>query len=272
VTPTTSDAAATLAPSSSVVSDNEMTSNTWNHHHTHTWSEGGDSESATSTASSEGASPSSGSSSDASGSSSSDNSSSSNTDSSSTDSSSSADSNSSDTSESSSTDTSSSGTTDDPDSCEADEGDGADDDGDDGDDDGDDDDCDDDDDDETEVTASVSASASAASASSGTISGQTFTGTATWYTQNGVAGACGTVAQDSDHVVALFTSDYDSGSNCGRQVMLTNTDTGASTTATVRDECPTCVSSGNIDLSVGTFTSLGDQSQGVLNVQWGYIS
>lgn len=49
----------------------------------------------------------------------------------------------------------------------------------------------------------------------------------------------GTVAQDSDPVVALYTGDYDDGNNCGKKVELTNTDNGKTVVATVRDSCPT---------------------------------
>ena len=42
----------------------------------------------------------------------------------------------------------------------------------------------------------------------------------------------GTVAQDSDPVVALYTGDYDGGSNCGKKVELTNTDNGKTVIAT----------------------------------------
>ena len=79
----------------------------------------------------------------------------------------------------------------------------------------------------------VSSSGSASTGASG--SGTKFSGDATYYLQNGVAGACGTVAQDSDKVIALFTSDYANGSNCGRQIKLTNTANSQTVVATVRE-------------------------------------
>lgn len=42
----------------------------------------------------------------------------------------------------------------------------------------------------------------------------------------------GTVAQDSDPVVALYTGDYDGGANCGKKVQLQNTENGKTVIAT----------------------------------------
>ncbi|KIJ46577.1 hypothetical protein M422DRAFT_249727 [Sphaerobolus stellatus SS14] len=43
----------------------------------------------------------------------------------------------------------------------------------------------------------------------------THTGTATYYFQEGAAGACGIVHKDTDHVVALQTAQYANGVQCG---------------------------------------------------------
>lgn len=51
--------------------------------------------------------------------------------------------------------------------------------------------------------------------------------------QNGNAGACGKVNPDSARVIALYTSAYANGANCGRTVEIQNLDDGTSTTATV---------------------------------------
>lgn len=53
------------------------------------------------------------------------------------------------------------------------------------------------------------------------------------YTQNGNAGACGTVNPDSARIIALYTSAYGNGDNCGRSVVIKNLDDGTQTTATV---------------------------------------
>jgi hypothetical protein len=85
---------------------------------------------------------------------------------------------------------------------------------------------------------------------------------ATFFFQNGNAGACGKVHSDEDFIVALFTSVYDNGKYCGKQVKITNVQSGTSQVATVAganiysfpfpnlyiltypgvnvDECPTC--------------------------------
>lgn len=55
---------------------------------------------------------------------------------------------------------------------------------------------------------------------------------ATFYTQNGVAGACGKVNPDSAYIVALFTSLYNQG-HCNQKILLTNADNNKQITATV---------------------------------------
>ncbi|KIJ48871.1 hypothetical protein M422DRAFT_77601, partial [Sphaerobolus stellatus SS14] len=91
----------------------------------------------------------------------------------------------------------------------------------------------------------------------------THTGTATFFFQNGVPGACGTVHQDSDFIVALQTEQYANGVQCGRTITITDTDTGKTAVGTVADECPTCDGSGSIDLSEGLFEVFAPTSQGV---------
>ncbi|GAA5831273.1 hypothetical protein JCM5353_008637 [Sporobolomyces roseus] len=120
-------------------------------------------------------------------------------------------------------------------------------------------------------TSKTSSAASSSSTSTGSSSsGSTYTGQATFYYQNSVAGACGSVSSDSDKVVALQTSMYNSGSHCGETITITNTDTGASTTAVVADECPSCSGSSSIDLSTGAFDAIGSEDTGVLNVSWAF--
>ena len=57
-------------------------------------------------------------------------------------------------------------------------------------------------------------------------------------------------------VIALDSAVYDNGAHCGKTVKLVNLDSGATTTATVADECPTCDNSNSIDMSVGAFTTI----------------
>ncbi|POY70376.1 hypothetical protein BMF94_6657 [Rhodotorula taiwanensis] len=102
-------------------------------------------------------------------------------------------------------------------------------------------------------------------ANSGSYSGQ-----ATFYTQGGVAGSCGTVHGDGDYIVAVSASMMNSGL-CGKTVQITNTANGKSISATVADTCPGC-GYGSLDLSTGAFGALGSYDQGVLPISWSYSS
>ena len=53
--------------------------------------------------------------------------------------------------------------------------------------------------------------------------------------------------------------------HCGKQVKITNKSNGKSVTATVADLCPGC-SYGSLDLSTGTFKSIGNLDTGVLPI------
>ncbi|KIJ46629.1 hypothetical protein M422DRAFT_249786 [Sphaerobolus stellatus SS14] len=68
----------------------------------------------------------------------------------------------------------------------------------------------------------------------------THTGTATYYLQEGAAGACGIVHKDTDHVVALQTEQYTNGVQCGRTITITDNTTGKTATGIVVDLCPGC--------------------------------
>lgn len=100
----------------------------------------------------------------------------------------------------------------------------------------------------------------------------THTGKATWFYQNGVAGACGTVHAETDKVIALDTALYGatgvSSEYCGKTLLITNKSNGKTVTATVADACPTCESSDSIDLSQGAFEALADLSVGEFDVSW----
>ncbi|SCV68382.1 BQ2448_503 [Microbotryum intermedium] len=104
----------------------------------------------------------------------------------------------------------------------------------------------------------------ASSASSGT-----YSGTATYFTQGGVAGNCGQVHQDSDYIVALTSAMYGGGSHCGQGVRIC-TSSGNCISATVADSCPSCSSSGDLDLSVGAFSALASLDAGVVGITWSF--
>ena len=92
---------------------------------------------------------------------------------------------------------------------------------------------------------------------------------ATFYTQGGVAGSCGTVHGDGDFIVAMNAPQVNGGEFCGRSVSIRNTANGKSMTATVADTCPGC-GYGSLDLSTGAFGALGSYDQGVLPISWSF--
>ncbi|KAJ3806032.1 RlpA-like double-psi beta-barrel-protein domain-containing protein-containing protein [Lentinula lateritia] len=122
----------------------------------------------------------------------------------------------------------------------------------------------------TEVAATSTDIAAAATTTTSTTSssGTTYTGGyATYFYQEGVAGACGTVHSDSDLIVAVDEDMYSS-DLCGKTVVITNVASGATVTATVADECPGCATSTSLDLSVAAFEALSDLSVGTFAITW----
>lgn len=105
--------------------------------------------------------------------------------------------------------------------------------------------------------------------------GETFSGHATFYFQDGVAGACGNVHGDDELIVAMDTRRYGNTGKksdlCGKQVKITNTANGKSVVATVQDACPGCDSPDSIDLSEGTFTKIGEKDTGILPISWSFV-
>lgn len=96
-------------------------------------------------------------------------------------------------------------------------------------------------------------------------------GTATYFAAG--LGACGWESSGSDWIVALTPSMYDNGSNCGKTVKVTNKNTGTTHKATVVDECPTCESTGSLDMSEGFFKALGGTTdEGVFPITWEWSS
>lgn len=95
---------------------------------------------------------------------------------------------------------------------------------------------------------------------------------ATFFYQGGAAGACGTANSDDTPLVALPTSMYSNGAHCGKSVMIRNKNTGKSVVAKVMDMCPGCPSQNSLDLSTGAFNQIGTPDQGVLPIEWGFLS
>jgi len=121
----------------------------------------------------------------------------------------------------------------------------------------------------TTSTADESAKTASSSSSFPLVTG----GFATWFTQNGVAGACGTVHQDTDFVVALPTVAYEKGANCGRKIRVFKADDDDTyVDAVVADECPTCTNKNCVDMSVATFKKLATLSTGEFSVKYQFLN
>ncbi|RDX44878.1 barwin-like endoglucanase [Lentinus brumalis] len=95
-----------------------------------------------------------------------------------------------------------------------------------------------------------------------------ISGDATYYLPNGGLGACGSPIQNSDFAVALSSSQYSGGSNCGRRISVQYQ--GKSVQATVRDLCPGCAS-GSIDLTSSAFQQLASLDAGRIQVTWNFV-
>ncbi|KAF9029467.1 barwin-like endoglucanase [Hymenopellis radicata] len=95
-----------------------------------------------------------------------------------------------------------------------------------------------------------------------------FSGDATYYLPNGGYGACGQKLQNSDHVVALSSAQYNNGANCGRHIKVNYN--GKSVTAKVADLCPGCAS-GSVDLAESAFKVLAPLDKGRIRVTWNYV-
>lgn len=122
----------------------------------------------------------------------------------------------------------------------------------------------------TPDTSSDSNSSNSNSSGSDTHTG----GDLTWFTQNGVAGACGTVHSDSDFIAALDTSAYGDTSvqspYCGQTIRITWQ--GNSVDVVVADACPTCDNASSVDLSEAAFQALAPLSTGLLTgASWSVV-
>jgi len=101
--------------------------------------------------------------------------------------------------------------------------------------------------------------------------GETVTGgLATFYSQDGLPGACGQVNTDSDLIVAVSQGSF-SQSICGGQIKITNTQNQETVMARIADECPTCDAQ-SLDLSVGAFTKIATEQQGEVPISWTVVS
>ncbi|KAJ7203376.1 RlpA-like double-psi beta-barrel-protein domain-containing protein-containing protein [Mycena pura] len=101
--------------------------------------------------------------------------------------------------------------------------------------------------------------------------GTTFTAIASFYDPDGGIGACGSVLQNSDFIVALGEDTWANGAHCGETVTVSFN--GASVSVIVADRCPGCNSlhgANSIDLSQGAIAALDPnfENDGIITVQW----
>ncbi|KAF9464753.1 RlpA-like double-psi beta-barrel-protein domain-containing protein-containing protein [Collybia nuda] len=98
---------------------------------------------------------------------------------------------------------------------------------------------------------------------------------ATFFYQNGVAGACGTVHGDGDMIAAIDGNRYGNlgakSSLCGKRVKVTNPANKKSVVVTIADACPTCKNGNSIDLSEGAFKQIATLDQGMVGITWTFI-
>lgn len=126
------------------------------------------------------------------------------------------------------------------------------------------------------TTSEAPAATSEAASSGSSPSGDVHTGGhATFFYQNGNAGACGEYNSDDSHIVAIdgngWWQDFSQASDlCGRWVNIKNTNNGKTVSAKIADVCPTCVSDNSLDLSVGAFTAIAAESEGSVPIEWSF--
>lgn len=101
-------------------------------------------------------------------------------------------------------------------------------------------------------------------------------GFATYFHQNGNAGACGQYHSDGEYGIAIDSNgywgqDFSQGSDlCGRVINIKNTNNGKTVTATVWDVCPTCNNGNSLDLSVGAFNAIATEAEGMVPIEWSF--
>lgn len=100
-------------------------------------------------------------------------------------------------------------------------------------------------------------------------------GFATFYYQNGNAGACGDHHSDNDLIAAIDIDRYgDTGSKsslCGQRVHIQNTNNGNTVEVIIADVCPSCANGNSIDLSVAAFSALASTSDGMVPIAWSFM-
>ncbi|KAF7343507.1 hypothetical protein MSAN_01971000 [Mycena sanguinolenta] len=98
-------------------------------------------------------------------------------------------------------------------------------------------------------------------------------GLATYYDPDGGIGACGSVLQNNDFIVALGEGNWDGGAHCGQTVNVQSPPDQSNTIqVTVQDLCPGCQGANGIDLAEGAMAALDSnyKNDGVISVVWSF--
>lgn len=126
------------------------------------------------------------------------------------------------------------------------------------------------------TTSTTEAASTTAPSTGSSDSSLNYGGYATYFYQEGNAGACGTVHSDSDYICAMDQSRYGDSGNasplCGQQVQITNQINGNTVVVTIADDCPTCQNSNSIDLSVAAFQALDSLDAGDISIVWKFLN
>ncbi|KAH9812052.1 Non-catalytic module family EXPN [Melampsora americana] len=105
---------------------------------------------------------------------------------------------------------------------------------------------------------------------SATFKGRMYAGRATWFDTSVGLGACGQQSSNSEHIVALNSAQYHSGSHCYSKIKIHNMKSGATIEASIMDECPTC-GWGDLDLTPDTFKAIANLDDGIAHIRWSFI-
>ncbi|KAF9894047.1 hypothetical protein FE257_009020 [Aspergillus nanangensis] len=126
----------------------------------------------------------------------------------------------------------------------------------------------------TSTTSSSAASASSSSSSSSNASsGESYSGEATYFTGDVAVGACsfsGYTLPSSVFGTALSGAQWSDAAECGACVQVTGP-SGNSIKAMIVDECPECAAN-HLDLFQNAFGELAATSEGVIDIEWSYVT
>ncbi|CAM4082060.1 MULTISPECIES: expansin EXLX1 family cellulose-binding protein [Flavobacterium] len=97
----------------------------------------------------------------------------------------------------------------------------------------------------------------------------TFNGSATFYTSNGM-GNCSEEYPTSQLYAAMNNSQYNNSNACGSYIEVTRKGTNKKVIVKVLDQCTECPY-GNVDLSKTAFLKLGTESEGIIPITWKFV-